>query len=369
MSTDAASASVPERRGPLAGLRVIEFNGIGPGPHCAMLLADLGAQVLRIERPGGNGWPNPIADRGRSVLAVDIRVAAGREVCLAAADKADIIVEGFRPGVMERLGLGPDVLLKRNPGLIYGRITGWGQDGPLANAVGHDINYVALTGALAAMGEPGRAAVPPLNLVGDFGGGSMFLILGILAAVIERQRSGKGQVVDAAIVDGVASLMSFFGGLATHNRISLDRGRNVLGGAAHFYRCYRCADGHEIAVGALEPQFYADLLRRIGAADELQHDQNDDQLWEHRSAQLTALFATKTRDDWCALLEGTDACFAPVLTLEESIAHPHTRARGTYVDIDGIPQPAPAPRFSRTPGEIAPALDARTLLQQWGVVL
>lgn len=362
------SASTTGRQGPLSGLRVIEFAGIGPGPHCAMLLADLGAEVLRIQRAGGTGWDNPIVDRGRSVLTLDIRTDAGRQTCLAAADKADIVVEGFRPGVMERLGLGPDVLLKRNPRLIYGRVTGWGQEGPLAHVAGHDINYIALTGALAAIGEPGSTAVPPLNLVGDFAGGSMFLILGILAAVIERQRSGQGQVVDAAIVDGVASLLSFFGGLIPQGGISLDRRRNVLGGAAHFYRCYRCADGREIAVGAIEPQFYAELLRRIGASDDLLQEQNDEGQWERRSSQLAAIFATRTREEWCALLEGTDACFAPVLTLDESVVHPHVQARGTYIDSAGLQQPAPAPRFSRTPGAVAAAPDAQTLLKRWSVL-
>jgi alpha-methylacyl-CoA racemase len=355
------------RVGPLAGLRVIEFAGIGPGPHCAMLLADLGAEVLRIQREGGNGWDNPIADRGRSVLTLDIRTAEGRETSLAAADKADVVIEGFRPGVMERLGLGPDVMLARNPRLIYGRMTGWGQEGPLAKAAGHDINYIAITGALAAIGNRDGNSIPPLNLVGDFGGGSMFLVMGILAALYERERSGKGQVIDAAIVDGVASLMSFFGGLRARGSISLERRANLLSGAAHFYRCYTCADGREIAVGAIEPQFYAELLRRIGAPPELADAQMDATQWEQRSAQLAEIFATKTRDEWCTLLEGTDACFAPVLTLEESFAHPQMRARNAYVEVDGITHPAPAPRFSRTPGAIAPGEDPETLLQRWGV--
>jgi alpha-methylacyl-CoA racemase len=246
-------------------------------------------------------------------------------------------------------------------------MTGWGQDGPLAKAAGHDINYISLTGALAAIGEPGRAAIPPLNLVGDFGGGSMYLALGIVSALYERQRSGKGQVIDAAIVDGVAHLMSFFGGLIPHGAISLERDRNVLSGAAHFYRCYKCKDGREISIGPIEPQFYAELLKRIGAPAELQEAQVDTSLWAQRSEQLAAIFATKTRDEWCALLEGTDACFAPVLTLEESFEHPHMRARGTYVEVDGLRQPAPAPRFSRTPGGVAPGAEPAELLQRWGV--
>ena len=239
------------RSGPLCGLRVLEFAGIGPGPHCAMLLADMGAEVLRIEREGGNGWPNPVVDRGRKTLTLDIRSVAGRERCLALAAGADVLIEGFRPGVMERLGLGPDELMARNPRLIYGRMTGWGQSGPLAKAAGHDINYIALTGALAAIRGDSGPAIPPLNLVGDFGGGSLYLAVGILAALWERERSGQGQVIDAAIVDGVSSLMTFFAGLLPSGRIDLQRERNPLGGAAPNYRCYRCADGREIAIGPL----------------------------------------------------------------------------------------------------------------------
>jgi alpha-methylacyl-CoA racemase len=348
-------------------VRVVEFASIGPGPHCAMLLSDLGAEVLRIQRAGGNGWDNPIADRGRSVLTLDIRSDAGREQCLAITDQADVVIEGFRPGVMERLGLGPDALLKRNPRLVYGRMTGWGQSGPLAKAAGHDINYISLTGALAAIGEKDQPAVPPLNLVGDFGGGSMYLALGIVSALFERQRSGQGQVIDAAIVDGVAHLMSFFGGLLPSGAISLERDRNLLSGSAHFYRCYRCKDGREISIGPIEPQFYAELLKRIGAPAQLQDEQLDPSLWTQRSEQLAAIFAMKTRDEWCALLEGTDACFAPVLTLAESFQHPHMRERGTYVTVDGLQQPAPAPRFSRTPGAVAPSEAPDALLQRWGV--
>lgn len=360
-------AATEGRRGPLSGLRVVEFAGIGPGPHCAMLLADLGAEVLRIQRAGGNGWDNPIADRGRSVLTLDIRSEEGRARCLAITDQADVIIEGFRPGVMERLGLGPDVLLKRNPRLIYGRMTGWGQHGPLAKAAGHDINYIAVTGALAAIGEKDGTALPPLNLVGDFGGGSMYLALGIVSALYERQRSGQGQVIDAAIVDGVAHLMSFFAGLLPRGAIDLGREGNLLAGAAHFYRCYKCKDGREISVGPIEPQFYAELLKRIGAPAELQEAQADASLWGERSEQLAAIFATRTRDEWCALLEGTDACFAPVLTLRESLEYPHLEARGTYVEADGLRQPAPAPRFSRTPGAVEAGADPAALLERWGV--
>jgi alpha-methylacyl-CoA racemase len=338
------------RKGPLKHIKVLEFTGIGPGPHCGMMLADLGADVLRVERRGGNGWPNPVADRGRRRIEVDIRSDEGRAYCLEAADGADVLIEGFRPGLMERLGLGPDILTARNPRLVYARVTGWGQDGPLAKAAGHDINYIALTGALAAVGAPGKAAVPPLNLVGDFGGGSMLLTMGILAALLERQTSGKGQVVDAAIIDGTASLMSFFSGLVPGGRISVERDRSLLGGAAPFYRCYTCKDGREIAVGALEPQFYAELMDRLDVPEEQRQGRDDPERWEGQSRFLEELFAGRSREEWCAILEGTDACFAPVLTLEEAPEHQHMRERGVYLRKDGIMQPAPAPRFSRTPG-------------------
>ena len=351
--------------GPLVGLRVIEFASIGPGPHCAMLLADLGADVLRIEREGGNGWPNPVVDRGRAKLTVDIRTEDGRNLCLDAAEKADVIIEGFRPGVMERLGLGPDVMLGRNPRLIYGRMTGWGQDGPLAKAAGHDINYIALTGALAAIGKPGEPATPPLNLVGDFGGGSMFLAFGIMAALWERERSGKGQVVDAAIVDGVSSLMTMFAGLVPSGRISVEREHNLLGGAAPFYRCYVCADGGEISVGPLERQFYNELLEKIGAPASFKDAQNDASNWEERAAHLADIFKTQSSDYWRTLLEGSDACFAPVLALEDAPHHPHIKARNTYVEQDGLLQSAPAPRFSRTPGAIRPERDGHDVLAAW----
>lgn len=354
-----------DRKGPLAGLRAMEFAGIGPGPHAAMLLANLGVEVLRIDRPGGNGYPNPVVDNGLSSTVIDIRTDAGRERCLSIAAQVDILIEGNRPGVMERLGLGPDVLLQRNPRLIYGRMTGWGQTGPLAQSAGHDINYIALTGALAAIGCSGEPAQPPLNLVGDFGGGSMLLALGIAAALFERERSGKGQVIDAAIVDGVASLMTFFAGLVPSGAISLERDKNFLGGAAPFYRCYVCADGKEISVGAIEPKFYAELLDRVGASANLKADQMLAARWPEQSRQLAALFAAKTRDEWCAILEGSDACFAPVLTLEESFAHKHMRERGVYVEQNGLQHAAASPRFSRTPGEVAAAVSGEELLRRW----
>jgi alpha-methylacyl-CoA racemase len=353
--------------GPLVGLRVVEFVSIGPGPHCAMLLADLGAEVLRINRPEGNGWANPIVDRGRHVVTIDVRTDSGRGLCLEAAGKADVVIEGMRPGVMERLGLGPEAMIERNPRLIYARMTGWGQTGPLAQAAGHDINFIALTGALAAIGPTTGSSIPPLNLVGDFGGGSMLLAFGIMAALWERERSGKGQVIDAAIVDGVASMMTMFAGLIPSGAISIDRGRSLLGGAAPFYRCFTCADGAEIAIGALEPKFYRELVDRVGAPAELRDGQFDQSNWTERSAALARLFSAKTRSQWCEILERTDACFAPVLTLEESRHNAHLLARQTYVQANGMHQAAPAPRFSRTPGKIGQSGSGEELLQSWGV--
>lgn len=353
-------------QGPLIGLRVLEFAGIGPGPHCAMQLADMGAEVLRIERPGGNGWPNPVVDRGRTCITLDIRSEAGRQRCLELARRADVLIEGNRPGVMERLGLGPDALCQLNPRLVYGRMTGWGQTGPLAHSAGHDINYIALTGALAAMGPAQGEAIPPLNLVGDFGGGSMFLTVGILAALLERERSGQGQVVDAAIVDGTASLMSFFSGLLPSGRIDMRQGHNLLGGATPWYRCYRCADGRQIAVGALEPAFYQELVARSGAGEALQQQATDVAEQALQTEHWEQLFAQRTRDEWCALLEGTDACFAPVLELEEASQHPHMAARGTYQQIEGALHSAPAPRFSRTASRIRPTVQLDPQADIWG---
>ncbi len=353
-----------EGQGPLAGLRVVEFVSIGPGPHCAMLLADLGADVLRIDREGGNGWPNPIADRSRALVTVDIRSEGGRDFCRDAAGYADVVIEGFRPGVMERLGLGPDELLARNSRLIYGRMTGWGQTGPLAQTAGHDINYIALTGVLAAMGKPGEPAAIPLNLVGDFGGGSMFLAVGILAALWERERSGKGQVVDAAIVDGVSSLMTIFAGLLPAGRISLERDKNFLGGAAPFYRCYRCADGRELAVGPLEQKFFEAMMQRLGLSQYASlRDRTESWIELHHLLERT--FASRDQAHWIKLFAGTDACVAPVLSLEEAMEHPQLKARQTYVEHAGLRQAAPAPRFSRTPGAIRGSSDAAAMLEKW----
>lgn len=336
--------------GPLAGLKVMEFAGIGPGPHAGMLLADLGAEVVRIDRPGG-GVMNPVVERARNRVEVDLKNEEGLSFCRNAATKADVLIEGLRPGVMERLGLGPDELLAANPGLVYARMTGWGQDGPLAKAAGHDINYIAITGALDAVGTKGEVPNPPQNLIGDFGGGSMYCAFGILAALYERERSGKGQVVDAAIVDGVTSLMSFFYG-QQHGMIRTNkRGTGMLGGGAHFYQCYECKDGKEISLGSIEPQFYAELVARTGASD-IADGQMNPANWAEYADKLTALFKTKTQAEWNDILEGTDVCYGPVVGLDDAHDHPHMKARGAYVEHDGVMQPAPAPRFSRTPGQV-----------------
>jgi alpha-methylacyl-CoA racemase len=352
-------------RDPLSGLRVIEFTSIGPGPHCAMLLSDMGAEVLRIDRPGGNGWPNPIVDRGRHTIELNIRDEAGRVAALNAVGNADVVIEGNRPGVMQRLGLGPDELLACNARLIYARMTGWGQCGPLARTAGHDINYIALAGALEAITGTDGHRIPPLNLVGDFGGGSLYLALGIVATLYERQRSGRGQVIDAAIVDGVASMMTMFAGLLPAGYISFDPEGNLLGGRAPFYRCYECADGKYISIGAIEPQFYTTLLGKIAAPEAYRHCQNDADTWRERKIGLADIFKAKSRDEWCTILEGSDTCFAPILTYAESITNAHLQARGTYIDIDGLLQAAPAPRFSRTPGRVAPSGDGAALLERW----
>jgi alpha-methylacyl-CoA racemase len=359
-------ASTPTE-GPLVGLRVLEVVSIGPGPHCGMLLADLGAEVVRIDRPGGNGWPNAIVDRGRQALTVDLKDPNGRALCASAASKADVLLEGYRPGVMERLGLGPDVLLEANPRLVYARLTGWGQSGPLSRVSGHDINYIALTGALAAIGPQEGPSVPPLNLVGDFGGGSFLAAFGIMAALWERERSGLGQVLDAAIVDGVASMMTMFAGSLPPGRLSLNRDANLLGGAAPFYRCYICADGAQIAVGALEPHFYEVLIRKIDAPQDYLQDQYERSNWRSRSAALAQIFLNKSRAEWVAIFRGSDGCLSPVVSLEESYRDAHLLDRATYVDEDGLRQAAPAPRFSRSPGRIRRSGSGSDMLRSWGV--
>ena len=315
--------------GPLQGVRIVELAGIGPGPFCAMLLADLGAEVLAVDRPAPDrpAWPALLA-RGRRRVAVDLKHPEGPGVVLDLVAAADALVEGFRPGVAERLGIGPDACLARNPRLVYGRVTGWGQEGPLAGSAGHDIDYIALAGALHPVGPADGPPVPPLNLLGDFGGGGMLFALGVVAALLEAGRSGRGQVVDAAMVDGAALLTTQLHELLAAGLWTDRRGANLLDGAAPFYAVYETADARHLAVGALEPQFYAELLERVG---------------------LAARFRTKTRDEWCRLLEGTDACVAPVLSLLEAPAHPHNRSRSTFIPVGGVTQPAPAPRFSRTP--------------------
>ena len=363
--------------GPLAGLRVVEFTGIGPGPMGAMLLADMGAEVLRIDRkePSGLGLDRPLRYdlllRGRRAVALDLKSAQGRDLALRLVAEADALIEGFRPGVMERLGLGPEVCLKRNPRLVYGRVTGWGQQGPLSHAAGHDLNYIALTGALHAIGRQGQKPTPPLNLVADFGGGALYLAFGVVCGLVEAKRSGRGQVVDAAMIDGVASLMMAFHGLAAAGLTSHERGANVLDSGAHFYEVYECADGRFVSVAPIEGKFYAELLRRLDLDPAGLPPQMERQGWPVAKEKLAALFKTRTQAQWCVLLEGTDACFAPVLTSEEAPSHPHHRARGTYVEIDGVMQAAPAPRFSRTvpqvpiPPQPADPETAAEALQGW----
>jgi alpha-methylacyl-CoA racemase len=340
--------------GPLAGIKVVELAGIGPGPMCAMLLADMGATVLRIDRPEPSdlGIDRPLRYnlllRGRRSVAVDLKSPAGKALALRLVECADALIEGFRPGVTERLGLGPDDCLARNPRLVYGRVTGWGQDGPLARAAGHDINYIALVGALHAIGHRGGPPTPPLNLLADYAGGALYLAFGLVCAILEARRSGRGQVVDAAMVDGVASLMTAFHGMVAAGLETHERGTNYVDTGAHFYNVYECADGRWITVAPIEGKFYTELLRRLDLDPASLPPQMDRGHWPEAQTRFASLFKTRTRDEWCAILEGTDACFAPVLTTDEAPYHPHNRTRGTYVEIGGIVQPAPAPRFSRT---------------------
>ncbi len=339
--------------GPLHGLKVIELAGIGPGPMAAMLLADLGATVLRVDRkePASLGVPRPMRFdlllRNRRSVPVDLKHAPSVEFVLDLIARSDVLIEGFRPGVTERLGLGPTVCLEKNPKLIYGRITGWGQDGPLAQTVGHDINYIALTGALHAMGRAGQPPSVPINLVGDFAGGSLYLVMGILAALHEMKSSGKGQVVDSAIVDGVASLMTQPHGTFAAGMMTTERGTNITDSGAPFYDVYECSDGQWVSLGSVEKKFYAQALQILGL-DVLLADQWKKETWPAVKVNIGKKFKTKTRDEWTRLFEGTESCFAPVLTLDEAPQHPHHQERGTYVEIDGVTQPAPAPRFSRT---------------------
>ncbi|WP_048440335.1 CaiB/BaiF CoA-transferase family protein [Caenimonas sp. SL110] len=350
--------------GPLSHLTVIELAGIGPGPFACMMLADMGAKVIRIDRipsgkPAGSGVENLLrndgmVDRGRQSIAINTKDPRGVEAVLRLAQNADILIEGFRPGVAEKLGLGPKDLHARNPKLVYGRMTGWGQTGPLAQAAGHDINYIALSGALHSMGAADRPPVPPLNLVGDYGGGGMLLAFGVLAAYAQAQHSGEGQVVDAAMTDGAALLMAAQYGLMAKGMWNDGRESNFLDGAAHFYGTYECADGRYVSVGAIEPQFYAKLMQVCAIDDPHFQQQWDKAEWPALREKLAAVFRTKTRDAWCELLEGSDACFAPVLSMTEAPLHPHNVARATFVTEGGVSQPAPAPRFDRTPASLPP---------------
>jgi alpha-methylacyl-CoA racemase len=354
--------------GPLQGVHVLEFAGLGPVPFCGMLLSDLGAQVVRISRPGATTQPfDSVLTRGRVTLSLDLKQPVGVEVSRALSKRADILIEGFRPGVMEHLGLGPDVLLSENPKLVYGRMTGWGQHGPNANAAGHDINYIALSGALHSIGDSNKPS-PPLNLVGDFGGGALYLAMGVLAALLNARARGGGQVVDCAMTDGAASLMSMMFSLWGNGGWHERRRDNLLDGGAPFYDTYRCADDKWICIGALEPQFFAELLGKLQIPASEFPNQMDRDCWPAMRARFERIFLSQTQAHWCELLENTDACFAPVLPMSAAIDHPHNVARGTFVNHSGIMQPAPAPRFSRTPTAIqsSAAADVSTL-RAWGL--
>ncbi len=364
--------------GPLTGYRILEIAGIGPGPFAAMMLADQGAEVIRIDRAQGSlgGVPGSAAkdvlNRSRRSIAVDLKQPDGIALVLELARQADGLIEGFRPGVMERLGLGPDVCAATNPKLVYGRMTGWGQDGPMAKVAGHDINYIALAGALHSYGRAGEKPTPPINMVGDFGGGGMLMAFGMVCALLEAQKSGKGQVIDAAMIDGSALLMTMIWAFKAMGIWQDERGVNMLDTGAHFYDTYETSDGKYIALGAIEPQFYAEFLQRAGLADD--PDFNNQMLmpeWPRLKTKLTAHFKTKTRADWCALLEGSDACFAPVLSMAEAPGHPHIAARKTLIDLNGIIQPAPAPRYSRTVNDTPgvppePGAHSAEVLADWG---
>jgi alpha-methylacyl-CoA racemase len=362
--------------GPLAGVKIVEFTGIGPAPMAAMMLADMGATVIRIDRVANVDLGVPMAEeheftrRNRAVLKLDLKHPDAVALALRLIDDADALIEGFRPGVMERLGLGPDVCLRRNPKLAFGRVTGWGQDGPLSQAAGHDLNYIALTGALHAIGRAGQKPTPPLNLVGDYGGGALYLVTGLLAAIISARGTGVGQVVDAAMVDGALSLMTPIYAMQAGGSLTEPRGRNQLDSGAYFYEVYECADGQFISIAPIEAKFHAELLRRLEIDPATMPDQRDRTGWPRWKQALTERFKTRTRDQWCAMMEGTDACFAPVLSMQEAHAHPHNQARAAFIDIGGHRQPAPAPRFGttrleqpRAPG----AISAAEALAAWGL--
>jgi len=357
--------------GPLAGVRVIELAGIGPGPVAGRMLADLGAEVIRVERPGqAPDIASPVTMRGRKIVVLDLKKDGGTEALLGLIDKADVFIEPYRPGVAERLGIGPDVCLERNQRLVYGRMTGWGQDGPWASMAGHDIGYIAITGALNAIGRVDGPPQPPINLLGDFAGGTMFLLLGIVSALFERAASGQGQVIDAAIVDGTATLSSYIWGMRAAGFWQDTRGINILDTGAPYYDVYETSDGKWMGVGAIEPQFWAELVRLLELEDiPGQHEMAQ---WPVLRAAIAARFKERSQDDWAKVFEGTDACVAPILDWQQAIGHPHIAGRGTIVEVDGVAQPAPAPRFSRTPGAVPgpppkPGADTRAVLEDWGI--
>ncbi len=340
--------------GPLKGIKVIEFSALGPGPFCGMILADLGAEVIVIDRfeSAGQVTKTDIASRGKKSIAIDLKKKESIDLIKDIVQNADVVIEGLRPGKMEKLGMGPDNFFEVNPKLIYGRMTGWGQHGPLSSAPGHDINYIALTGALSSIGSKNSAPLPPLNLVGDFGGGGMVLAMGICAALVEVSKSGKGQIIDSAMTDGSALLMSMMYGFYSAGIWTDHRESNLLDGAAHFYGCYECKDKKFVSIGSIEPQFYQELIKRLDLDYNVFKDQMDRSKWPEFKKIIEKKFKEKTRDEWCDVMEGGDVCFAPVLSLEESINYKHNKERETFLDIDGVIQPAPAPRFSNTPGEI-----------------
>ena len=361
-------------QGPLNGVKIVEFAGIGPGPFCGMLLSDMGADVIKIDRAGAESDANPkdVSGRGRRSIALNLKDSGDVETALKLIEKADALIEGFRPGVMERLGLGPDAALARNPNLIYGRMTGWGQTGTLAHAAGHDMNYIALTGALQAMGRRNEKPPIPLNLIGDFGGGAMYLAFGILAGIVNVKNGGEGQVIDCAMTDGAASLATMFHGFRALGVWSEERENNLLDGGAHFYDSYECRDGKYVSIGSIEPQFYQLLLEKTGVDQSEFKDQMDRSKWPELKAKLASVFKSKTRDEWSKIMEGTDVCFAPILTFDEAIEHPHNKARETFVEVEGVAQPAPAPRFSKTPGAIQSVSPGRgqhtdEILSDWDI--
>ncbi len=361
--------------GPLNGYTVIELAGIGPAPMGGMILADMGAEVIRIDRASGAGQlaMKDVSARGKKSVALNLKDPAAIETLLRMVENADVLIDPFRPGVCEKLGIGPDICLKRNPKLVFARMTGWGQDGPLAHAAGHDINYISITGALYAMGRKGQKPMPPLNLVGDMGGGGMLLVTGVLAALLEATGSGKGQVIDVAMVDGAAQLMWMFHGFQSMGLWDADqREANMLDGGAHYYDTYECADGQYISIGSIEPQFYALLKHHAGLSEEEFGDQNNAARWPQMKEKLTAVFQQKTQAQWCEIMEGTDVCFAPVLSFMDAPSHPANVARKTYIEVEGLTQPAPAPRFSRTPSSVRgagpnPGQDTDSVLAAMGL--